>query len=71
MWTGGTITTTDISTAIAYEIDKQLQNLPSDKRVVCLRADRDIQYRHSRYALAGIDKSSATDIKLAVMNQKR
>ena len=59
-----------ISDAIAREIDTQLQHLRRDKRVVCLRIDKDICFRHSQYALAGISQSSATDIKLAVTKQK-
>ena len=61
----------DVSYAIADEIDTQLQHLPYERRVVCLRIDKDICFRHSQYALAGISQSSATDMKLAVTKQKR
>ena len=56
----------DISIAIAAGIDRRMQNLPSGHRIVNLRIDKDIPYLHSRYALAGISQSAATDIKLAV-----
>ena len=56
----------DISVAIAAKIDRRMQNSPSGHRIVNLRIDKDIPYRHSRYALAGISQSTATDIKLAV-----
>jgi biopolymer transport protein ExbD len=61
----------DISTAIANEIDTQLQHLRREKRIVCLRIDKDICFRDSQYALAGVSQSSATDMKLAVTKQKR
>lgn len=60
----------DISYAIAGEIDTQLQHLPRERRVVCLRIDKDICFRDSQYALAGIIRSTATDMKLAVTKQK-
>jgi len=63
--------TAGICSAISEAIDKQLQNLPIERRVVCLRIDKDICYSYSQYALAGIDQSSATDIKLAVMKEKQ
>ena len=60
----------EISVSIAGEIDKQLRNLPLSKRIVSLRIDKDIAYRYSQHALAGISQSTATDIKLAVTKQK-
>ncbi len=60
----------DISYAIAAEIDTQLQHLPREQRVVCLRIDKDICFGDSQYALAGISQSSATDMKFAVIKQK-
>jgi biopolymer transport protein ExbD len=56
----------DISYAIADEIDRQLRNLPHERRAVCLRIDKDICFQLSQYALAGISQSTATDMKLAV-----
>ena len=62
--------TSDISGAIAKKIDTQLQLIPSQPKIVCLRIDRDIPYRDSQYALAGISRSTATEIKLAVVKEK-
>ncbi len=56
----------DISVSIAERIDRRMQNLPSGHRIVNLRIDKNIPYRQSQYALAGISRSGATDIKLAV-----
>lgn len=61
----------DISYAIADEIDRQLQHLSHERRVVCLRIDKDIHFQLSQYALAGISQSTATDMKLAVTKQKQ
>ena len=60
----------NISYAIADEIDVQLQHLRREKRVVCLRIDKDICFQDSQYALAGLTQSCATDMKLAVTKQK-
>jgi len=59
-----------ISDAIAAQIDSQLQRLPAESRVVCLRMDKGIIFKNARHALAGISQSSATEIKLAVSKQK-
>ena len=61
----------DITSAIASEINKQLQNLPLQQRMVSLRIDKDIPYRNSQYAIAGISRSTASDIKLAVTKDSR
>lgn len=53
---------------IAKKIDAQLNQLSDGERIVSLRIDKDIDYRHSQYALAGISKSIATKIKIAVTN---
>jgi len=60
----------DIAGAIATEIDKQLQSLPVNRRVVCLRVDKDVCFSDSQHALAGISQSTATDMKLAVVKQR-
>ena len=59
-----------ISGAIAAAIDRQLANLPEDRRVVSLRIDREVLFKDSQYAISGISESSATDIKLSVIRQK-
>ena len=64
------ITPTDsnpIADAIAEAIDKKLKNLPPNKRVVSLRNDKNIKYKHTQHALAAISQSTATDIKWAVI----
>jgi biopolymer transport protein ExbD len=56
-----------VADRITILLDAQLKDLPTDKRIVTLRIDKDISYAEAQYALAGIAKSSATDIRLAVM----
>ena len=51
---------------IAKRIDAQLNRLSGNEKIVNLRIDKEIDYRHSQYALAGISKSGATKIKMAV-----
>ena len=58
---------TDKIENIARLIDISLKDLPSDRRVVTLRIDKDISFSQAQYALAGIAASSATDIQLAVL----
>lgn len=60
----------NISVSIAEMIDLRMQDVPSAEKIVNLRIDRDIPYRQSQYALEGISRSAATDIKLAVTKQK-
>jgi len=62
--------TGDISDEIAAQIDSQLQNLPAERRLVCLRMDKGVTFRNARHALSGISLSTATEIKLAVSKQK-
>ncbi len=59
-----------IAEVIAAAIDRQLTNLPVDRRVVALRIDKEVVFRDSQHAIAGISDSSATDIKLSVIRQK-
>ncbi|MBN1816903.1 MAG: biopolymer transporter ExbD [Sedimentisphaerales bacterium] len=57
----------DLIRAIAASLNHQLRSLPPDKRVVTLRNDKSVPFQHSKYALAAISQSSATDIKWAVI----
>ena len=66
-----TTNSADISSAIAARINKQLQNLPPNRRVVCLRVDKDICFADSQSAIVGVSQSTATDMKLAVVNHKQ
>jgi hypothetical protein len=45
--------------------------LPTDKRVVTLRIDKDIPYAEAQYALAAVAKSTATDIRLAAIKDNQ
>jgi biopolymer transport protein ExbD len=56
-----------ISDSIAAAINRQLTNLPEERRVVGLRVDKGVVFKDSQYAIAGISESSATDIKLSVI----
>lgn len=56
--------------SIAAAIDRQLGNLPENRRVVGLRIDKEVVFKDSQYAIAGISSSSATDIKLSVIRKK-
>ena len=63
--------TTEIAQRISELIDVNLKDLPADSRVVTLRIDKDINFSHAQYALAGIAASTATDIQLAALKGKR
>jgi len=56
---------------LAKLIDIRLTDYPPDRRVVTLRIDKNICFSEAQYALAGIAASSATDIKLAALKDKR
>jgi len=57
--------------ALSKAVDARLESLPADNRIICVRADRDVIYRFAQYALAGIARSSATDIQLAALREQR
>jgi len=56
---------------LAELIDVRLKGLPPNRRVVTLRIDRDVCFSEAQYALAGVAASSATDIQLAALKDKR
>ncbi|MFH1615611.1 MAG: biopolymer transporter ExbD [Planctomycetota bacterium] len=58
---------TAIVEKITEAIDKRVKPLPQSKRIVCLRADKDIPYTKIQYALAAIAKSSTAHIQLAAL----
>lgn len=60
-----------IAGSIVEAIDVRLERLPSSRRIVCLRVDGDIRFCDAQYALAAIAESSATDIRLAALKNKR
>ena len=57
--------------SISKMIDDQLTELSPNKRVVTLRTDRSVNFADAKYALAGISKSTATDVKLSVIRDKK
>ncbi|HEW79635.1 MAG TPA: biopolymer transporter ExbD [Phycisphaerales bacterium] len=61
----------DIADKLAQLIDARLKDMPADHRVVTLRIDKDVRFAEYQYALAGVAASSATDIKLAALKDKR
>ncbi len=61
----------DIVEQLANLIDAQLRELPDGQRIVTLRVDKDICFQQAQYALAAIAESTATDIKLATLKEKR
>ena len=52
-------------------IDVRLKDLPPECRVVTLRIDKDICFAEAQYALAAVAASSATDIQLAALKDRR
>ena len=61
----------DVVKKIAELIDSQLKDLPADKKVVTLRIDKDVCFADAQYALAAVSASTATDIQLAALKDKR
>lgn len=59
-----------ISDLIAGQIDIQLQPLKSERRIVSLRADKDLTFGQVRCALEGISRSSAEEIHWAVIKKE-
>lgn len=60
-----------LSDNIAGSIDFRLKDLPAPQRVVTLRIDKDVCFSEAQYALAAVVRSSATDIQLAAIKDKR
>ena len=52
---------------VAALLDTRLKDLPADSRFVTLRIDKDVPYSEAQYALAAVARSTASDIRLAVM----
>ena len=61
----------DVVERIAELIDVRLRDLPPERRVVTLRIDKDICFAEAQYALAAVAASSATNIQLAALKNKR
>lgn len=60
-----------IAEKVAELIDKRLENISGDNKVVTLRVDKDIRFGQAQYALCGIGQSIATDVQLSALKQKR
>ena len=61
----------DIQAMIANTIDTQLQDIEPSQRIVVFRNDKEVLFRHSKLALAGISQSSAAKVKWAVIREKQ
>ncbi len=61
----------DIVDKLAELIDVRLRDLPPERRVVTLRIDRQVCFGEAQYALAAVAQSSATDVQLAALKNKR
>jgi len=61
----------DVVEKLAELIDARLKDLPRASRIVTLRIDKDICFKEAQYALAGVASSSATNIRLAALKNKR
>ena len=61
----------DLAEQIAHLVDVSLEDLPPDRRVVTLRIDREVCFAEAQYALAAIAQSSATDVQLAALRDRR
>jgi biopolymer transport protein ExbD len=61
----------DMIDKLAESINIQLKDLPPDRRVVTLRIDKDVCFAEAQYALAAVAASTATDIQLAALKNKR
>ncbi len=62
---------TEVVTELTRLIDIRLKGLPTDRRIVTLRVDKDVCFADAQYALAAVAASTATDIKLAVLKNNR
>jgi biopolymer transport protein ExbD len=60
----------EIPSKLADLINQRLKTATNDKTVT-LRIDKDIPYSEAQFALAGIAKSSAKDIRLAVIKERQ
>jgi biopolymer transport protein ExbD len=55
---------------VALILDTRLKVIAAENRVVTLRIDKDVPFSEAQYALAAIAKSTATDIRLAVIKEE-
>jgi biopolymer transport protein ExbD len=55
---------------VASILDTRLKVIPAENRIVTLRIDKDVPFSEAQYALAAVAKSTATDIRLAVIKEE-
>ena len=60
----------EVPSKLSDLINERLKTSTNDKTVT-LRIDKDVPYSQAQFALAGIAKSSATDIRLAVIKEQQ
>lgn len=61
----------EIVDRLAELIDIRLKDARPNQRVITLRIDKDVCFAEAQYALAAIAASSATNIQLATLKDKR
>jgi biopolymer transport protein ExbD len=61
----------EVPAKLADLLDQRLKQLPSNNKTVTLRIDKDVPYSQAQFALAGIAKSNANDIRLAVIKEQQ
>ncbi len=62
---------TDIAEKLARLIDVRLKDSAGERRVVTLRIDKDVCSKDFQHALAAVAASSATDVRLATLKDRR
>lgn len=60
----------DIQNIITNMLDRQLNSIKDNNKIVCLRIDRDITYKYSQIALAAVAQSQAVNIQLNVIKSR-
>jgi biopolymer transport protein ExbD len=55
---------------LSTAIDRRLELLPADRRIVALRIDKHVPYRDTQYILAAVARSQASSIRLAALREK-
>jgi biopolymer transport protein ExbD len=60
----------EVPSKLADLINERIKTTTNDKTIT-LRIDKDVPYSQAQFALAGIAKSTATDIRLAVIKEQQ
>lgn len=64
------VDTENLADAIAGAVNRRFGN-NQNRRIVSLRIDKDVSYKDCQYALAGISRSKASGMELAVVKDNR